>query len=72
MAKISEKLSVPEKLIQHTEKVMMEPMINKKMMELEHLEQMIKSEEEDRVDKAQNLEKTKIEIEKIFRFVCVV
>lgn len=67
MAKITEKLSVPEKLIQHTEKIMMEPMINKKMMELEHLEQLIKSEEEDRVDKAQNLEKTKIEIEKITR-----
>ena len=34
---------------------MMEPMINKKMMELEHLEQLIKSEEEDRVDKAHKM-----------------
>eukprot|EP00092_Neocalanus_flemingeri_P017230 GFUD01018633.1.p1 GENE.GFUD01018633.1~~GFUD01018633.1.p1 ORF type:complete len:1079 (-),score=372.19 GFUD01018633.1:403-3639(-) len=67
MGKITEKLAVPEKLIQYTERIMMEPMVNKKMMELEHLEQLMKSEEEDRVDKAENLDKTKIEIEKLTR-----
>merc|ERR1711892_1609515 len=67
MARITEKLAEPERLIQHTEKTMMEPMVNKKMMELEHLEQLMKSEEEDRVDTADNMDKTKIEIEKITR-----
>jgi len=66
-AKLTEKLSVPEKVIRHTEKVMMEPMINKKLIELEHVEQMMKTEEEDRMDRADNLEKTKNEIDKIQR-----
>merc|ERR1719233_1640195 len=37
------------------------------MMELEHIEQLMKSEEEDRVDRADNMERTKNEIEKITR-----
>ena len=67
MARISQKLVEPEKLIKHIEKNMMEPVVNKKMMELEHIEQLMKSEEEDRVDRADNMERTKNEIEKITR-----
>jgi len=66
MGRITAKLPVPEKLVKYTEKIiMMEPMINNAMRELDLLDQYMKDQEQERKDKAKNLEKTKKEIENL-------
>ena len=67
ISKAKKKLEVPKKTVQSTERRMMEPNVRNTLIEIEHMDQMIKNEEEDKVEKASMLERTKSEIEKITR-----
>ena len=65
--KLEEAMIFPESVVDTTEKMMLEPEIIKKMMELEHVEQMIAGEEEEKSDRLKNIDLTKAEVEKISR-----
>ena len=67
MKMLEEEMSVPEAVIQSTERMMMEPEVVRKMVELEHVEQMISGEEEEKADRVKSLETAKAEVEKIAR-----
>merc|ERR1712079_729867 len=60
-------MSVPESVIQSTERSMMEPEVSKKLMELDHVEQLIANEDEEKVERSKRLDAAKAEVEKISR-----
>ena len=64
---IEDKMAVPESVIQGTERFMMEPEVSKKLMELDHVEQLIANEDEEKVERSKRLDAAKAEVEKISR-----
>ena len=64
---LQDQMSVPQACIQETEEMMMQPDVAKKMVELDHAEQMILNEEEEKADRVTRLDAAKAEVEKISR-----
>ena len=65
--KLQEMMQVPEMTIQATESMMVEPVHDSKMAELEHIEQMITGEEEEKMDRQNRLKTAQAEVERIQR-----
>ena len=65
--RLTEQMSAPLAQVQETEAMMMQPEVARKMLELDHVEQMILNEEEEKADRVTRLEAAKAEVEKITR-----
>ena len=65
--RLTEQMSAPLARVQETEAMMMQPDVARKMLELDHVEQMILNEEEEKADRVTRLEAAKAEVEKITR-----
>jgi len=67
LSTIKDRQAVPDKIIRQADKTMADNPVSQKMTELTHVEQLIKSAEEDMADRTETIESAKLEIERINR-----
>ena len=67
MEEIQARLVLPEKAMKHTQKLMADSPVEQKLRDLEHLDELLAGEEENKTERLKNIERVKEEVAKLSR-----